>query len=265
MAWWYFEPVFMLMVAGKRRSNGYCDLMRNLIDAEINDLDTFKYLVYDDFKSTVDELKYIITLFQGGVKKVNRYAAFNMLNLLPGGIGTIEFRLKHGSSSGEENVHYINFLMYFILSVVNQEHCITELLEDDQKEYLWNLYVDGTLLGLDQGNFTKDVMHVDDQYFIEKKLLPFEYLVKFIECGLNDDVRSNFLICANYYRDHVIKHTVIQNNSSAIPMNASGGKKKIKKQLELETVEQLRKRCAKKKLKGYSKLCKSELIEFLRK
>lgn len=264
MAWWYFEPVFMLMVSGKRRSNGYCDLMRNLIDTEINNLDTFKYLVYEYLKHTDKPndnniiLKHIIKLFQGGVKQVNRYAAFNMLNLLPGSIGTIEFRLKHGSSSGKENVHYINFLMYFILSVVNWEHCITELLDDNQKEYMWNLYEKGNLLGVKPDN---DVIKVDKKYFTEDeegKVIPFECLVTFIKNGLREDENNEFDKCAEYYRDNVIKYTVINADQMK-------GGKKIKKQLELETVEQLRKRCAKMKLKGYSKLCKSDLIKLLRK
>jgi hypothetical protein len=273
MAWWYFEPVFMIMVSNDRRSNGYCAPMRDLIHEGINNLDTFSYLNYELFTQTVvgnnDILQTIITMFQGGMLHTNRYAAFNMLNLLPGGIGTIEFRLKHGSSSGEENANWIIFLLCFILSVIRRP-CISDQLMNGNftlmtAEELWNLYDPNNeteTLFEDSSYSENNTLSIHPKFFNDEGLIPYESLVKYISNGLTDDAeKTMFKNSADYFRD-IVALTAKPNS----PILATGGKKtKPKPRLEKETVEQLKKRCAKKKLSGYSHLRKAELICLLRK
>jgi predicted P-loop ATPase len=62
----------------------------------------------------------VIVLFQGDPKvKTTRYAGLNMMNLLIGGPGTIEVRIKHSSSSSDELVKWVELLSKFMLKSIN--------------------------------------------------------------------------------------------------------------------------------------------------
>ena len=157
MAWWYFEPLFFLMVSSSRRKNPYCESIHSTIKARnsINDIGK----VYTDFNSLTSlqairdlnreipisgsinqsmlDLLSIILYFQNGVDKPSRYKCLNLLNII-GTTGTVEVRLKHGSSDAEENKNWILLLGYFFSSVL-QYNCISEIANEELKNAAWML------------------------------------------------------------------------------------------------------------------------------
>jgi len=132
LAWYAFEPVFMSLVAPWRDNNKYCITMRELLRKKSIPLEDFvtgitgnpkivdeflkmfdaRWKYASDFEAT--PLHKVIAFFQG----TSRYAALNLLNLINEGIGTIEVRLKHGSSSGEENRNWVLLLAFFFHACV---------------------------------------------------------------------------------------------------------------------------------------------------
>lgn len=159
MAWWYFEPVFFLMVAGSRRKNEYCKSIHSTIKSKIGNTDTtkntkehFRNLVDLDalrnlnisinlkdavINQTIIDLMSIIVYFQNGVDKLHRYNSLNLLNII-GATGTIEVRLKHGSSDAIENKNWLLLLGYFFSSVL-QFDCISKGATPEFKEAAWTL------------------------------------------------------------------------------------------------------------------------------
>jgi hypothetical protein len=134
ICWRIFEPVFMLMVGHWRRDNEYCVSMRTILDdpkrnemwsafisqlinPNTNILDSFTTLYASNFGAiSSDKLAMVIAFFQG----TSRRSAFNMHNLIAGK-GTIEVRLKHGSTSIDENKNFILLLGLFFAACVNKE------------------------------------------------------------------------------------------------------------------------------------------------
>lgn len=141
MAWLYFEPLFMACVAPWRRDNRYCQAMRRLAmpallenprafrgcedrGALIRVLTPLFPALPDAARAHEDPdrvlLYAVVMLFQGDIlKRETRYAAFNMLNLRPGCIQTVEVRIKQGSSSSKENRMYMLLLANFVTGVIN--------------------------------------------------------------------------------------------------------------------------------------------------
>ena len=159
-AWLYFEYVFMNLLPWWRKENDYCntmhklklenpsigiDLLKCTVDDIINiDSKRFNSLRYrfvcnsDDpskiSKSgeycTVEELEQllkdplirIIMCFQGNPKRHSaRYAAVNLMNLLPGKIGTLEIRIKHGSNDAEEIAMFVELFSRFLIAALKCE------------------------------------------------------------------------------------------------------------------------------------------------
>jgi gamma-glutamylcyclotransferase (GGCT)/AIG2-like uncharacterized protein YtfP len=180
MAWLYFEPMIMHLFPWWRRFNIYARPMRSImLEAMDNDTDKlcrmFLYGTYDEWighlkqgknkklkaivekdMSTLDEndkyrlLNAVITLFQGDpTVRENRYAGLNLLNLVKGGIGTVEVRLKHGSSDPHELGWFVLFFATFFKTVVeltNKDISVVELLKDaGYKDFLWTAWHDQDL------------------------------------------------------------------------------------------------------------------------
>jgi hypothetical protein len=88
----------------------------------------------------------LLTIIQGGATYSDRYYSLNMLNLVPGGIGTVEFRIKQGSNDVEENRMYMLLLAEFIQSIINLSEksdkiMISSALHEKQlAEDFWNLH-----------------------------------------------------------------------------------------------------------------------------
>lgn len=128
IAWWYYEPVFLSMVAEWRRKNKYCVTMNDRMETTYG-VDSAKFILenmtstnYKDFltkmnyEADLTELEQLIHFFQGD----DRYVAFNLMNLL-NNKGTIEVRLKHGSSDGEENTNFVLLLAHFFNGILKSE------------------------------------------------------------------------------------------------------------------------------------------------
>jgi hypothetical protein len=139
MTWWYFEPILLKLVPYWRRAdNDYCmsfrvSLMEKLGEEGIPEADIINTLFANEFSfiyqciffsnlnnyntaSNKKLVKDIISFFQFGGEdsdyKPCKYKSLNLLNLVSGKegnppIGTLEVRLKHGSSDGEEICKYI--------------------------------------------------------------------------------------------------------------------------------------------------------------
>lgn len=154
MAWWYFEPVFLHIVPYWRRNNDYCNslhtIIRDKMHASANAGKIFSVLpenvknklTGNKTESWTDKEAYtcidrIITLFQGDPEeRSSRYAAINLLNLRKGGYGTVEFRLKHGSSDGEEAIMFIKLYIAFIKKAITSDF-VHGMFNPDQKAKFW--------------------------------------------------------------------------------------------------------------------------------
>ena len=157
MGWWYFEPIFMLLCGHWRRSNTYCKGMREIMDVladedaermfkSMNAENLEEYLIECEMLDKVDMgdeknmLENLITIFQGPIyEQSTRYAALNLMNLLDGGIGTIEVRIKQGSSDPEESKNFILLMVKFIEVLIEKNSSVTEIFSDDQKEFAWGI------------------------------------------------------------------------------------------------------------------------------
>lgn len=119
--WLYFEPVIMSFVPYWRHQNFYCQsisfrLLRNCSFNKDKFIDIFKNKQYSN-----QTLSNIINLFQGDINDPNtRYSTLNILNLVKGGIGTIEIRVKHGSTDKNELIKYIDLFTKFFCNVLNK-------------------------------------------------------------------------------------------------------------------------------------------------
>ena len=178
MAWWCFEPFFMLLVGHWRRNNEYCIPLRRKTTP-----DHFKQLrsllqslnkkESDPFRIYREESFIVTMLLFQGLEPKDRYTTLNMFNLLPGGIGTIEVRLKQGSSSSEENKQFILLMMFFILSAVRNPLVNKNLVDlcgswFHYKDNTWQLFdieetlwknSDGLKLSREKMQKNEDILH----------------------------------------------------------------------------------------------------------
>lgn len=123
MFWLYFEPYFYSIVPKWRSNNKYCQSMKELIEKNYTEyIDAiFNYHTYHDVSENDNykTIDCIIDLFQGNPKEHDsRYAGLNLLNLREHGIGTIEVRIKHGSTSVNEMINFIEFFNSFFTWVI---------------------------------------------------------------------------------------------------------------------------------------------------
>lgn len=135
-AWLLFEPLFFRLVPRWRRNNVYCQSMATLMFNDAN-VDTRKKKLYsflqekniigferitDGIQDEDKKIWSVIAQFQGDPsEKSTRYAALNLMNLKPDGIGTIEVRLKHGSSDMNEMCGYILLFTAFFTAALNDD------------------------------------------------------------------------------------------------------------------------------------------------
>lgn len=145
MAWWMFEPIFLLLVGYWRRGNKYCQPMHLTMLSrygEANASQLFFRLnetTYPEFFRAVglpNNIESMITLLQGSDLSA-RYVAFNMLNVLK--LGTVEVRLKQGSTDSEENVRFIQLLGHFFANVLNKP-CVNLGYSQDILQLSWTLW-----------------------------------------------------------------------------------------------------------------------------
>ena len=112
MAWWFFEPVIMMMVAPfKRKRTIHRYLKRKFTDQVENLLLT----ITDD---TNNNIRTVINIFQGA----GRSCSLNCQNL---GFAnpqrrTIEIRALHGTSDGEEITMFIKFIRCFMYNIIKR-------------------------------------------------------------------------------------------------------------------------------------------------
>ena len=132
--WLYFEPLFMFLVPEWRRNNEYCLTMFQRITDKIGLRENKAKQLLFNFKavekhirkepSNEDAIAMIIGLFQGDPTcEKTRFACFNMINMLPGKIGTVEISLKHGSTSANELAWFVKLFGRFLQRVdeINQD------------------------------------------------------------------------------------------------------------------------------------------------
>lgn len=155
MAWWYVEPLVLLMMGHWRRDNHYCVPLAKRVQAPFNNERAFMTL---SDMNIIDEIPKILPaftrenllsnkellmltiafIFQGDLYNRNtRYSALNLLNLVPDGIQTAEVRIKHGSGDGEESRMFMLLLADFLSAAISKP-CIT-MLDDANKQNFWNV------------------------------------------------------------------------------------------------------------------------------
>jgi hypothetical protein len=149
MAWWYFEPIFMSLCSEWRRNNEYAQPMRELMKTQLGENDNHNGIFLNLHPGNFDiifhgmtgmlvgdfpRLPAIIQLFQGNpFDQSSRYTALNLLNLVPGRIGTIEIRIKEGTTDPENIKAFIHLLCAFTANVL-AKNCITQLLSPQDRE-----------------------------------------------------------------------------------------------------------------------------------
>lgn len=129
--WWYFEPLFMHLVPKWRRNNEYCKTIHDIFkddDSKTDLVSLFTRLKsYNEMTQLEAEIPdkrilKILRFFQGNpFESSSRYAALNLMNLKPKGIGTIEVRIKHGSNDPEELINYVKLFMKFFKAVIEKK------------------------------------------------------------------------------------------------------------------------------------------------
>jgi hypothetical protein len=137
IAWWWFEPVWMSFVTSWRKNNRYCREMRKIaiMDAFGTIQKSVKRLKKGLNKDLV-QLYMLIHMFQGDIgDKGTRYAAFNLLNMVEGGIQTVEVRIKQGSTDANENRMFMMLLAHFFHAVLSSPSVAT-LLTEPEKDVL---------------------------------------------------------------------------------------------------------------------------------
>ncbi len=250
MAWWYFEPLFLLIVGFWRWDNIYCVPLRKLMTNRHgmednletwfyelgNRLDILKVFEILGVKDTTDvdkQIAALVFMFQG-IEHEDRYAALNLHNVGQGGYGTIEVRLKQGSSSAEENARFMQLLGLFFVATVNNE-IVTKIITNNIKKTLWEFYSvsDGTWTNIIKSNTSK----LNDS--VTSKL--FDTLKNFIVKGNPNDIS----LCEdvfNYWNEFIQK---MQNSTQ---FKQLGGKETTMYLFSYgsNNAEQLKKRLEKK-------------------
>lgn len=140
MVYWYYEPVLLLLVGHWRRRSTYADSMRNQLKAVKNFKNLFFHVDGSNFQEFLSsqglelDLASVVFLFQN-----DRYSAFNMYNLAPNSIGTIEVRLKHGSNDPLENKMWMLLLALMFKAAADDSMWITNR-SNEFKKSAWDLY-----------------------------------------------------------------------------------------------------------------------------
>jgi len=104
--------------------------------------------------------------FQGNpTRHSSRYAAFNMMNLLPGNIGTLEIRIKDGSNDAKEIAMFIELFSRFLIAALKCQN-IQDTINDIRSYF-------------DDPN--------DEYYENNFEIEQLDYLFDFVETGLTKD------------------------------------------------------------------------------
>ena len=142
MAWWYFEPIFLILVGHWRRNNRYCKPIREFMKEHHHSKDEHELFIngikYAREYYDVDDVADVQYIFNGGIEKVHRYKSLNLVPI--NHIGTIEVRLKHGSCDADENVNFLLLLGAFITAAINNNSINDFLDRDEHKNMLYELY-----------------------------------------------------------------------------------------------------------------------------
>ena len=195
MMWWRFEQLFLYLCPKWRRENRYCLPMQHILEKNFDHNYLLQNFMTGYPRNNVD-LFAVIETFQGNpLEKSNRYAAFNMLNLAPGGIGTVEIRIKHGSTDYMELSMFIELFINFLNACLNNKKI-------DSQNDLWLLYASKN----------------------NPALLPQVLNVLFDKIIDNTTLRSYFITQLQYIMS--MDDSTMPGNSQLVPMNI-GGEKKI--------------------------------------
>jgi hypothetical protein len=168
MVYWYFEPVLLLMVGHWRRRSSYAGSMREQFKAVKNYRNLFFNVDASNFEGFLSmmglelDLPSIVFLFQTG-----RYSAFNMYNLAPNSIGTIEVRLKHGSNDPLENKMWMLLLAFMFNSAAEDQSWVTNQ-PNEFKKSAWNLF---SKLELNREWETSTKLFLDDSTLYDLKVV----------------------------------------------------------------------------------------------
>jgi phage pi2 protein 07 len=151
LMYWYFEPILFLLSAHWRRNNQFCTSLRDglmgvgsvstqesgFLTSTLRTKKPFEAFYRNMFFGMTREnyvemmtrinlkpnLASVALLFQD---LENRYSAWNLLNLVPKGIGTIEVRLKQGSNDMTENRMWMLLLANMIYASMKRKAFVTE-------------------------------------------------------------------------------------------------------------------------------------------
>jgi hypothetical protein len=159
LVFWYFEPVLMLMIAHWRRGSDWCSSMRDFLAGKVETGELTinatsraafsKY--YERLFREANERTWASMLKEVGLKPDlpsvvhsfqniwDRYASLNLLNLSPKGIGTIEVRLKQGSTDAFENKMWMHLILNLFNSAISQKIWISQS-SAEFKQDAWDLY-----------------------------------------------------------------------------------------------------------------------------
>ncbi len=168
MVYWYFEPVLLLLVGHWRRRATYAGSMREQFKTVKNYRNLFFNVDgsnFEGFISSMDldlDLPSIVFMFQ-----TSRYSAFNMYNLAPNSIGTIEVRLKHGSNDPMENKMWMLLLAFMFNSAAEDDEWITNQPREFKKS-AWNLF---GKLELNREWETSTKLYLDDATLYDLKVV----------------------------------------------------------------------------------------------
>jgi hypothetical protein len=171
MAYWYFEPVLLMLCRHTRRSNDYCWSLRQFLKGKImSDSDYAMHVEFgsklyltamsrDRFKEVYHKIFHTATItnYASILKDLGlsddyqsiaylfqhleyRTSALNLTNLVPGGTGTIEIRIKHGSADTTENKMWIHLLANMFYVAFTDTKLISERWDDKFINSAWDLY-----------------------------------------------------------------------------------------------------------------------------
>ncbi len=217
MAWWYFEPLFFSIVAPFRTNNKYCKSFSDQIKSNINIVDKVKNVGnihsrmfettslqslearYDDDPDSIRD--FVTKYFQGD----DRFCALNLSNMYT--IGTIEVRLKHGSTSSLENVMWMKLMAYFFYAALVNESVTTidlELSGVDRPIPFRDLSSRLNRLN-DAGMLNK----LKDTVVKKRNLIYlFSYFEMFMRMGtsrLSSSIRKDVDDCLSFWRDRLVR------------------------------------------------------------
>jgi hypothetical protein len=172
MAYWYFEPVLLLLCRHTRRANDYCWSLREFLTKGkvMSEGDYAMHVQYGNkmhltamsrvrFKEEYhkifhtmrmsnyasvlkdlglpDDYPSIVYMFQDFDY---RTSALNLTNLVPNGSGTIEVRIKHGSTDCTENKMWMHLLANLFYSAFTDSRLVSERGGDRFRASAWDLY-----------------------------------------------------------------------------------------------------------------------------